>query len=890
MQKVKWGIGAKIVLGYCVIILFLAFSILLVSSRMTSLQREIDHIAKLDVELGNLTHGLEQQVLLMESSQRSYMASGDSDDLVPYTRGTAAWERGYNELRSLVGDDRAQLDMLADIKELIERWIAESAQPGIVVKQQGDARALAEYFERNDGQGLMDEIRARFVEFNRYETEQTEKRADRLRSQNQWLKIVLVATLFVISVAAIFIASGISSGIVRTINEVIAAIREIASSEQNLTRRIDVGTSDEISDLAHATNKLLDNVGEMQWTSRRHAEIVSMHQGISDLHALAESFVEKLSEMVGAACAVLYIRSVDERDTVLTREAAYALRAEGAPNAFRLGEGLVGQAAKENRSFTLDHVPNHHFKIVSALGETAPTALHVAPTAFEGKVVAVMELASFRPFAEAEKQLVARSLETLGARINDVLSRMEIEKLLKESQSLARELQAQSEEMHAQQEELLVTNERLAEQNRLAKEKSAQLERIQSELEEYAEQLKISSRYKSEFLANISHELRTPLNGMLILSQMLAENSSGNLDADEQKYASVIHAAGEELLGLINDILDLSKVEAGKLDIVMEEMSVAELIDLMSHQFAKTAEQKGLGFRLELDPACPPFVTTDEQRLHQIVRNLLSNAFKFTEEGEVVLAIRPAPRDDVSRLLPLHTEGIVLAISVTDTGIGIPQDKQGLIFEAFQQADGTTSRKYGGTGLGLSISRELAALLGGCITVESEVGKGSTFTLFIPSMSKERAEAEGEAAAYAEEAGAASAGAPNRIGGRTVLIVDDDERNLYALSQTLIREGLRVVTARNGRQGIDKLYEEPGIDLVLMDIMMPVMDGYAAIREIRANPEFRSLPIIAITAKAMKQDRDQSMEAGASDYVSKPIDPKQLLSLLHVWLTRQELP
>jgi two-component system chemotaxis sensor kinase CheA len=634
--------------------------------------------------------------------------------------------------------------------------------------------------------------------------------------------------------------------------------------------------------------------------SEQHAGIVIRHEGIFDIHELAESFAARLAETVGAVYAVLYIRTFDGSDTVLERVGSYALEQDReGRRSFRLGEGLVGQCAKDNKPFMLEELSEHYYHISSGLGEAAPNSLLIAPSAFEGKVIAVMELASFGTFTSAEKQLVFRALETLGARLNDVLSRMENGKLLQESQALTAELQAQSEELQAHQEEMQVTNEHLAEQNRLAEQRSAELEKIQSELEEHAEQLKQSSRYKSEFLANISHELRTPLNGMLILSQMLAENENSNLDIDEQKYAVVIHEAGEDLLGLINDILDLSKVEAGKLDIVMEKISVAELPDLMEHQFSKTAEQKGIKFRVEMSDDCPAFITTDEQRLHQVVRNLLSNAFTFTEQGVVKLTVRKAADDEMTQRLPLHVGKQAIVIAVSDTGIGIPRDKQGLIFEAFQQADGTTSRKYGGTGLGLSISRELTSLLGGCIVVDSAVGEGSTFTVYIPSMVnvglaiEQGLEPLLPGAAPAEEQnierGYPDANSPfNRIKGKKVLIVDDDDRNLFALEQTLIREGLQVVTARNGRQGVDMLEQEWNVELVLMDIMMPVLDGYGAIREIRANPAHHKLPIIAITAKAMKQDHEQCLEAGASDYISKPLNTKQLLSLIYVWLTKQD--
>jgi CheY-like chemotaxis protein len=384
----------------------------------------------------------------------------------------------------------------------------------------------------------------------------------------------------------------------------------------------------------------------------------------------------------------------------------------------------------------------------------------------------------------------------------------------------------------------------------------------------------------------MSHELRTPLNSLLILAKLLAENSETNLTAQQVEFAETIHNAGTDLLQLINDILDLSKVEAGKMDVGFEDVALPELTDYVRATFEPFTTEKGLAFDVETGPDVPPALHTDPHRLRQILRNLLSNAVKFTEAGHVRLQIH-APTGVRFHSATLAEAGQVLAFTVEDTGIGIPADKQLVIFEAFQQADGTTSRKYGGTGLGLSISREIAHLLGGEIHVSSEPETGSRFTLYLPVASAAPAGAVAEAPA-------AEPGRPvpepvqssdrEFFGGRRVLVVDDDVRNVFALTSALERCGMEVLYAENGRQAISVLEDNPALELVLMDVMMPELDGYATMRALREMPRFETLPIIAVTAKAMKGDRERSIASGASDYVTKPVDLHELLALMRRWL------
>ncbi len=414
------------------------------------------------------------------------------------------------------------------------------------------------------------------------------------------------------------------------------------------------------------------------------------------------------------------------------------------------------------------------------------------------------------------------------------------------------------------------------------------------ELEEKAQQLALTSQYKSEFLANMSHELRTPLNSLLILSQLLAENDENNLSEQQIKYAKIINGSGKDLLALINEILDLSKIESGTVTLDLEDVSFANVHESIERHFRHVAESRGLGFSVELAPGLPPSLYTDAQRLQQVLKNLLSNAFKFTQKGQVAVRIAAVESGWSVDHAGLNRAGAVIGFFVTDSGIGLAADKQKIIFEAFQQASTGTTRQYGGTGLGLSISRELAWLLGGELhLVESEIGKGSTFVLYLPL----RAPEPGQELLGSDPNNSLAARAAIKPGeplliiqddadlaGKKVLVVDDDRLNILVLTALLKRRKMAVIVAENGSKAIDALGNNPDVDIVLMDIMMPVMDGYEAMRQIRQMKQFESLPMIALTANAMKGDREKCIAAGASDYLSKPVNTNQLLSLLRVWL------
>jgi signal transduction histidine kinase/HAMP domain-containing protein/CheY-like chemotaxis protein len=850
----------------------------------------------------------------------------------------------------------------------------------------------------------------------------------------------------------------------------VRAIAEVTSAvaSGDLTRSISVEAQGEVAELKDNINAMVQSLREtiranqqQDWLKTNLALIAGMMQGHRDLAVVAELIMDELAPLVGAQHATFFLAEAGSGgETRLRLIAGYGLRADKtAPIQYQLGQSLIGQVARSKRSVVVANLPEGYVKISSGLGDAPPANLAIVPILFEDQVLGVIELASFTAFSRVQTDFLEQLTETLGVNFNTIIANARTDALLDESQRLASELQARSEELQAQQVELQRSNADLedkaallAAQNRDIETKNAEIEQARQEIEERAQQLALASKYKSQFLANMSHELRTPLNSLLILARLLAQNPGRNLSAKQVEYANVIYSAGSDLLQLINDILDLSKVEAGRMDIHAERFPLSALLEDIQATFQPLTAEKGLDFAVETESGTTSVLFTDRQRLRQVLGNLLSNAVKFTERGHVLLRVGLAGRRTPDG-------GDILAFSVSDTGIGIAPENLTTIFGAFQQGDGTLSRRYGGTGLGLSIVREVGALLGGEIAAESELGQGSTFTLYLPCELPGaaadgspldgvtvRANGEGKADATqalqlqptlpddgspggrrllvvegtrgglltllahsavsdltgidgpvqvqtaispeqgvdalsaaphqcvvldlslpdasafaflerlqeepelrdipvlahtrdkldsaqarlarlrfgsrplellpslddlreritlhlsaaqpehvpalisetAAEAGprvAAEASGHEALRGRRVLVIDDDARNVFAITSTLELHGMMVTQAPDGRKGIETLLDREDPDLILMDVMMPELDGYATMHEIRQMPAFVSLPIIAVTARAMPGDREKSIAAGASDYVTKPVDTDELLACMERWLT-----
>ena len=839
-------------------------------------------------------------------------------------------------------------------------------------------------------------------------------------------------------------ASGTWKDLTENVNQLAAnlttqvrAITDVATAvtRGDLSRSIQVRARGEVSHLKDNINEMIRNLKEttqknarQDWLKTNLTRFTRLLQGQRDLGTMSALILSELAPLVSAHHGMFYLLDDQGRDARLRLIAGYGARVdEGMPVTLALGEGLVGQCALERNRIWLHQVPRDYVRISSGLGSAPPASIVVLPILFEQQVKAVIEIGSLERFTDTHLSFLDQLMESIGVVLHTIEANSRTESLLSQSQSLAQELQQTNMEL-AEKARLL------SEQNIEVERKNREVEQAKMALEDKATQLALSSKYKSEFLANMSHELRTPLNSLLILAQQLADNPEGNLMPRQVEFARTIHASGSDLLTLINDILDLSKIESGTVTLEMAHYPLAGLRGYVERTFGHIAEMKHLAFSVDLGADLPPTIATDIVRLQQILKNLLANAFKFTTRGKVTLSVAYARSGWTPGHAGLSRADAVLAFSVSDTGVGIAADKLQLIFEAFQQADGSTARKYGGTGLGLSISRELARLLDGEIRVRSELGAGSTFTLYLPQrlmhgpalpiqpgeapapavvpsaapeailmdarpsvliveddatqrdticalisqpgvrvvavesgsqalqalhsapfdcmvfdlnlpdidgcdlleimVREERlrglpvvihtaAEVSEEQAARLQPLVRAivvkDARSPARLleatsrvlglggdgdcmpdrsaptgidqpegasglAGRQVLIIDDDLRNIFALSSVLERHQMNVLFAENGREGIEVLETSAAVDIVLMDVMMPEMDGYDTTRAIRRIERFDGLPIIMLTAKAMKGDREKCLAAGASDYITKPVDVSQLLSLMRQWL------
>jgi len=954
----------------------------------------------------------------------------------------------------------------------------------------------------------------------------------------------------------------------------VRAIAEVATAvtKGDLTRSIQVDARGEVAELKDNINTMIDNLRlttdrntEQDWLKTNLAKFTAMLQGQRDLTAVGRLLLSELTPLVNAHQGVIYQMENEETPGLRLLSAYADDGANGHAQALRLGEGLIGQCALEKRRMLITEMPESAVPISSALFKVTPRNNIVLPVLFESDVKAVIELASIHEFTALQTMFLEQLTTSIGIVLNSIEATMQTEGLLKQSQQLAGELQAQQKELQQTNDQLEQKAQQLAERNVEVERKNQEIEQARRALEEKATELALTSKYKSEFLANMSHELRTPLNSILILGQQLTDNPEGNLTPKQVEFARTIHGAGTDLLNLISDILDLSKIESGTVTVDADEIFFSNLLDMVGRPFRHEAETRQLSFDVHLDPNLGRSITTDSKRLQQVLKNLLSNAFKFTAQGGVRLNVAAALGGWSASHPVLSQASAVVAFEVSDTGIGIPLEKQKIIFEAFQQADASTSRKYGGTGLGLAISRELASLLGGEIHLRSAPDSGSTFTLYLPikyvgsagalrpaaaasvvpapavavertieqipddrleiqagdailliveddphyarilidlardrgfkvlhamrgddalelakqyqptavsldvflpdmlgwnvlsqlkqnpltrhipvqiitldedrqhglargafsfvtkpttregisdalSKIKEFSQPRRRRLLVVEDNKAEQLGIRELLGhddieivnagtgqealevlrqepcdcvvldlrlpdmsgfevlecmraeealadvpvvvftgrelsasedaqlhtmarsivvkgvesperlldetalflhrvitdlpsekqrmlerlnssdedllGRTVLLVDDDSRNIFALSSALERRGMQVLTATTGREAIALIDETPDLAIVLMDIMMPEMDGYQTIENIRRNPAYRRLPIVALTAKAMKGDREKCLEAGASDYLAKPVNTEQLLSALRMWLHR----
>jgi CheY-like chemotaxis protein len=1139
-----------------------------------------------------------------ETGERGFLITGNEDFLTPFDAGSDSLEEHLSDLKSHLKDQHRALALLKQIKLKSKKWKSMAATPEIEARLEMNKitttwNSVLTIVKRDSKEKTMLKIQQELRDFIVVEQDSIEAGtiiAKELASFTSRVSIFGTVLALILGITTLYIL----------VRQVMSRIGEEPQIILGITQQVANGELDiEFANYRNATGIFAGVIGmikslaakdkenrQQNWLKTELTRILGASQNIFDLQSMAQFVISELSPLIGAGHGIFYVQAPKKApalDLTLELFGSYGFEERrNISNTYKPGQGLVGQCALEKKAILLTEVPSDYVKINSGLGAGVALNIYVTPILLERKVVGVLEFASFHLFTSIQKELLDQIAANLGPLIGNIISRQRTESLLLKHQQLSEQARQQAEELRVtneelqakarvlrqneqtlqqQREALVASNEDLEEQTRFLEEQAKEIKRSKKEVEDANESLQLkaselqqASKYKSQFLANMSHELRTPLNSLLILSQMLAKNSDGNLTPDQVKAASIIYSGGKDLLTLINDILDLSKVEAGQLELYESEFLVQDLIHEIKLQINPLAEKKKLDYQVELATNCPAEIYTDKKRVAQILKNLLSNAIKFTETGLIRMKFGLANSNVHFRsdLDPTKT----LAISVVDTGIGISEEKQESVFAAFHQEDGSTNRRFGGTGLGLTISRELSALLGGEIHLQSELGKGSTFTLYLPlhsageskvgtvasdsaagglkkqthrwsSSSKTPLEAVGgnkiliiedEAHfsellasqaktkgyeclhAYTGKEGLAIAklgglcgiildlGLPDMDGilvleslkgdvrthsvpvhivsgrdptnssieqqtigflkkpasleslsllfgkienekeqrvskiliveddvagqeailqllqprgyvltfvssgqgaceklrqekfdcvildltlgdmngseilkrlrkfevaippvivytgqmlsqedfddladsvsevvikgvhsaerlldevslflynveqrapprvrrgkwqesqdpasnlkGRKILIVDDEVRNSFALSGVLTQEGFEVILADNGEHGLEMLREHDSVDLVLMDIMMPIMDGYEATAKIREQVKYKDLPIIAVTAKAMVEDRNDCLKAGASDYITKPVEIPTLLAMIRIWLFR----
>jgi HAMP domain-containing protein/CheY-like chemotaxis protein/signal transduction histidine kinase len=680
----------------------------------------------------------------------------------------------------------------------------------------------------------------------------------------------------------------------------VRAIAEVATAvtQGDLTRSIQVEARGEVAELKDNINTMIDNLRlttdrntEQDWLKTNLARFTGMLQGQRDLGAVGRMLLSELTVLVNAHQGVLYRFEGGEQPELRLLAGFADPGKDGHPASIKLGEGLIGQCALEKRRMIIADLPAETIPIGSGLFQSVPKNIIVLPILFKDDVKAVIELASLSTFTASQLAFLDQLTASIGIVLNSIEATMQTEGLLVQSQQLAAELQTQQRELQQTNDQLAQKAQQLAEQNAEVERKNQEIEQARRALEEKATELALTSKYKSEFLANMSHELRTPLNSILILGQQLGDNTEGNLSTKQVEFARTIHGAGTDLLNLITDILDLSKIESGTVTVVAEEVLIANMVDGVARPFRHEADSRKLSLDVDVDPSLAPLMITDSKRLQQVLKNLLSNAFKFTEQGGVRLRVSPAAGGWSADHPVLNRASSVLAFEVRDSGIGIPPEKQRIIFEAFQQADAGTSRKYGGTGLGLAISRELASLLGGEIQLRSTPGLGSTFTLYLPQSyvgaSAVEAPTERDHGAFRPRTTLPAVGVWERPiekipddrldlqdGDAVLLIVEDDPGYVRVLMEQAHATGIKVLVAMRGGDAV-ALAREFRPTAISLDVFLPDMLGWTVLSQLKQDPALRHIPVQIVT---LDEDRQHGLARGAFSFLPKPTSPEGLES------------
>lgn len=803
----------------------------------------------------------------------------------------------------------------------------------------------ANTYRNAEGQDIQNEVLDSLNALSNYNafmmTEENNRSTEAYQRSIQMVTLIMIVGLLLGLGVILWVIPSITRGL----NVVSMMISSFGNGKVKDIRRINVDSKDEIGDVARVFQDMAKDIEQKQqmeeayakaqndqsWLNANMARVTELLRGVNTLDQVSQTFISEFTPVLGAKFGAVYLKDKNNSNR-LTGSGFYAMDNDVRPKeGFEIGEGLVGQSAMDQKPIKLENSPEDYVSVSSGFGNSRPANVVIYPLIFEDEVLGVVEFASFNPFTALHNDLLQQLAGNLAAIFNNINRRLVVEELLRESQTLTEELQCQSEEMQTQQEELRRSNESLEEQTDALKRSEELLQRQQAELEHYntelvaktraledqvqeveekkdeiehareqlekqAMQLAVTSKYKSEFLANMSHELRTPLNSLLILSQLLAENKEGNLSDKQVEFAHTIYMSGADLLKMIDEILDLSKVDAGKMELNHDEVKLTEVENFLKQNFAPLAVKKGLSLRLSFEEPLPDGIVADSHRLKQVLRNLMSNAFKFTSEGFVEFTVSKASADQLPYYLSRETEYIAMAVK--DSGIGIPSDKIDLVFEAFQQVDGTTSRKYGGTGLGLSISRELARLMGGGIVLESREGQGSSFTLYLPVQGNYNMGSGAEEAAPVKEtvdlAGFVDEFHPSRdpnvlsaptslvqieddreelgTSDKVLLIIEDDEKFAKILLGMARTRGFKGLVALQGDTGL-ALAKSHLPDAIILDIQLPVLDGWAILRELKSGSQTRHIPVHVIS---VNDEVKQGLMMGAMAYLRKPSSKESL--------------
>ncbi|MGA7937199.1 MAG: response regulator [Kovacikia sp.] len=948
----KFRIGTKIGAGFAFgVVISAAIGLVIYQSATQTVEaaRWETHTYEVLTDLETLMYNLKDA----EAGQRNYLITGNEQYLESLQVLNQLLDQKLAGLRQLTRDNPRQQQHLNQIEPMLKRRLQRLEQTAKIRRESGFIAAVNST-SLKQGVDLDNDVRKLTQEMRNEELRLLDQRTEKSQAAARQMLYSISLGIPIYAVLLGLVGFFLTRNIARPLQTISMAAERVADDDLSVSLPLD-DRQDEIGTLSQTFNQMIANLRttqqqatEQDWLKTNLAKFAQMLQGQRDLEIASSLILSELAPLVSAQHGVFYLtRSDGNQKPFLKLLSTYAYRErKNLANHFQFGEGLVGQAALEKQQILLTEVPPDYIKISSGLGEATPLNIIVLPALFENQVIAVIELASFERFQEIHLTFLEQLARNIAIVLNSMIANQKTKELLEESQTLTEELQMQQEELternqrlseqakalreseqmlKEQQEELQQTNEELEEktellalQNREMERKNQELERAGSSLEEKAKQLALTSKYKSEFLANMSHELRTPLNSLLILARLLSENGEGNLSQKQTEYAQTIYSAGNDLLALINDILDLTKIEAGMMTVEVSQTLFTDIRDQLQQTFRQVAQDKGLEFTIDLDASLPEAIETDLKRLQQVLKNLLANAFKFTDQGRVTLSISPVSYGWRSEQTALNQARCVIAFSISDTGIGIALDKQQVIFEAFQQADGTTSRRYGGTGLGLSISREIAHLLRGEIQLVSHPGEGSTFTLYMPQIygrpKEQKIEGQarkpggnGEVASFpiphlpspiqSSESSlslpsASSLLAPQpqlptendlqddrdtlQPGDLTLLIIEDDPNFARILLEMARQRGFKGLAATHGDGGL-AMARRFKPTAIMLDINLPIMDGWQILDRLKHDPNTRHIPIHVMSVGEGKQ---RSLQQGAIAYLQKPISSDALLTAL----------